>query len=694
MARKRTFLLACALVLTLAGVSNLHATTKVGRYVYVAESGQIAVYALNPATGQFKAIQAVGQSTFGGITVHPSDKFLYVSTGSTSIAGYKIGTNGLLTQIAGSPFPTTYASGWIVFTPSGKFAWTENYPNNAEAFSVDTTTGVLTSLGPVALGSGTSDVEITPKGNFLYAANNGDSTISGFAINATTGALTAVPGSPFAGGPGCASSLIHPSGKFVYGQNFDATISAFSINQKTGTLTPVPGSPFPGPPFAGNTNIRATPNGLFIYDEPDTGGITGFSVNLSTGALTQIAGSPFAPGASGFTALPDPGSNFLYLENYLGDAGQAPIMTFSIDPGTGALTQIGSQGLVGQTASWLAFTTGAAAVKYTPTFAYITNSGGNSITEYNIAGGGLTQLTGSPITDTNGPQASVATTDNKFLYTGNTNGSVSEHKIASTGALSKIKGSPITGLTNPVAMAARFVDTLSCGPYYWVYAADQAANNVDVYNRNPTTGVLSVSDIASAEGIGPSAIALDPFGAFTLLANTGSGDLYIGAPCVGFLSTVATGTSPVAMLIDPSNQFVYVANSGDGTVSGYALTLASPYLTPLSGSPWTAGTTPSALVTDPWGNYLYVANSGSDTISAFTINPLSGALAAISGPFSTAGSPSALAVSNNGNLLYVTDKDIGELQQFTINSDGSLTSAGGGGVGSAPTSVTTIGTYK
>lgn len=99
-------------------------------------------------------------------------------------------------------------------------------------------------------------------------------------------------------------------------------------------------------------------------------------------------------------------------------------------------------------------------------------------------------------------------------------------------------------------------------------------------------------------------------------------------------------------------------------------------------------------MTDPWGNYLYVANSGSNTISAFAIDPLSGALTAISGTFSTAGSPSALAVSNNGSLLYVTNKDIGELQQFTINSDGTLTSAGGGAVGTAPTSVTTIGTYK
>ena len=73
------------------------------------------------------------------------------------------------------------------------------------------------------------------KGNFIYVANNGDSAVSGFAVNPTTGALTAVPESPFAAVPGCATVWIHPSGKFLYGENFDGSISAYSINPTTGT---------------------------------------------------------------------------------------------------------------------------------------------------------------------------------------------------------------------------------------------------------------------------------------------------------------------------------------------------------------------------------------------------------------------------------------------------------------------------
>jgi len=112
------------------------------------------------------------------------------------------------------------------------------------------------------------------------------------------------------------------------------------------------------------------------------------------------------------------------------------------------------------------------------------------------------------------------------------------------------------------------------------------------------------------------------------------------------------------------------------------------------GSAVPAGTTPSAVVSEPYGQYLYVANSGSNDLSAYSINALTGALTPISGTFPTVTAPSALAVSNNGKYLYVTGSTAGEVQQFTINSDGSLTNAGGTGLGIATgaTSITAVGT--
>lgn len=48
-------------------------------------------------------------------------------------------------------------------------------------------------------------VAVTPDGRFLFASNVGSSDVSSFAIDAATGGLRQVPGSPFALGPGFTS---------------------------------------------------------------------------------------------------------------------------------------------------------------------------------------------------------------------------------------------------------------------------------------------------------------------------------------------------------------------------------------------------------------------------------------------------------------------------------------------------------
>jgi 6-phosphogluconolactonase len=90
-------------------------------------------------------------------------------------------------------------------------------------------------------------VAVDPTGKFAYVANKGDNTISAYTINATTGALTPIPGSPFAAGDAPFSVAVDPTGKFAYVTNsyfLDNTVSGFTINAVSGALTPIPGSPF------------------------------------------------------------------------------------------------------------------------------------------------------------------------------------------------------------------------------------------------------------------------------------------------------------------------------------------------------------------------------------------------------------------------------------------------------------------
>ena len=78
-------------------------------------------------------------------------------------------------------------------------------------------------------------------------ANDNDNTVSAYSID-SNGALKAVPGSPFATGITPTSVAVDPTSKFAYVANegtfgVPSNVSAYSIGSN-GALTPVPGSPF------------------------------------------------------------------------------------------------------------------------------------------------------------------------------------------------------------------------------------------------------------------------------------------------------------------------------------------------------------------------------------------------------------------------------------------------------------------
>jgi Lactonase, 7-bladed beta-propeller len=71
------------------------------------------------------------------------------------------------------------------------------------------------------------------------------SNITGYAKNAQTDALAAVPGSPFAERPQGSSMAIDARGRFLFVVNrITNNISMFQIDSATGSLTEVPSSPF------------------------------------------------------------------------------------------------------------------------------------------------------------------------------------------------------------------------------------------------------------------------------------------------------------------------------------------------------------------------------------------------------------------------------------------------------------------
>ena len=92
--------------------------------------------------------------------------------------------------IGGNGFITTDSTGSVLYVPSA---------DGLANYSIDATSGALTAVAgsPFAAGANTSEASVDPSDRFAYLTNTDDSTITGYAINASTAVLTPLPGSPF-----------------------------------------------------------------------------------------------------------------------------------------------------------------------------------------------------------------------------------------------------------------------------------------------------------------------------------------------------------------------------------------------------------------------------------------------------------------------------------------------------------------
>jgi 6-phosphogluconolactonase (cycloisomerase 2 family) len=175
-----------------------------GQFAYTGVNATPGIYAFNINATTGALMLAPGGTASGGphpVIPDPAGHFAYQA--SDSINAYQIDPDtGALTAISGSPFSTGVVS--IVIEPRGKFAYGVIAGFNVVTYSIDGTTGALTQVSadmpPTLTAQGAPTLTIDPSGQFLFAiAQNGSGQTGVFvySIDASTGALTAVPGSPF-----------------------------------------------------------------------------------------------------------------------------------------------------------------------------------------------------------------------------------------------------------------------------------------------------------------------------------------------------------------------------------------------------------------------------------------------------------------------------------------------------------------
>jgi 6-phosphogluconolactonase len=61
--------------------------------------------------------------------------------------------------------------------------------NDVSMYTINGTTGALTSTGTIAAGSSPTSIAIHPSGKFAYVTNSGSNNVSMYSIDGATGAL-------------------------------------------------------------------------------------------------------------------------------------------------------------------------------------------------------------------------------------------------------------------------------------------------------------------------------------------------------------------------------------------------------------------------------------------------------------------------------------------------------------------------
>jgi 6-phosphogluconolactonase len=405
-----------------------------------------------------------------------------------SVSGLASGESVILAD-GGTDTLTVNGNATFVFAmkvaQNGSYAVTvKTQPNGQNcALTSGSGSGVMANVTTVA-------VVCSNRPQYAYVVNNGNNTVSQYAIDAS-GTLSPLSVATVATGNSPQSVTVDPSHQYAYVTNLtDNTISQFVI-QSDGTLAP--NTPATVATGHGPWAVTVSPAGAWAYVANSTDNtISQFSINAS-GALVATAIAPVATGIEPWNITLSPDGKYVYVADHGNlPPGGMTISQYAADAATGRLAPLNPATLP------TAFPyPGGITVDPTSSYAYLSNINGKTISEYGIgADGTLSSLNPASVAAGTEPVFLAFDPTGKYAYEANytvdyssATGTVSQYAVGTGGQL--------TPLVPPTVLA----------------------------------------------GIGPGWIAFDPFGKYAFVVNLGNGTL------PGTVSEYAIGTDGALTLI-------------------------------------------------------------------------------------------------------------------------------------------------
>ncbi len=357
--------MAATLVLAAAAAALTSRTASAETYAYVgnADSNDISVFRLDPATGEMVLVQTaafVGVEKPGSSTplaVSPDKRVLIAGVRSQPFLAESFAIdpkNGQLSHIGNGPLANSMAN--IAFDRTGKFLFSASYGGNKVAVNPIQANGVVaapTQVIPTGLNA--HAFLPSPDNRFVFATNLGSDQELGFAFDAGTGTLSAkdtlTVKTPDKSGP--RHFIFHPNGKFIYLlHELNADLAVYGYDAGTGAwheaqrITTLPAG-FSGKPWA--ADLHATPDGEFLYaSERGSSTLAGFKIDATSGKLTAVGSVPTEIQPRGFNI--DPSGRYLAA---VGEVSNG-MTVYRIDPASGALEKLKSYA-VGKKPNWVEF---------------------------------------------------------------------------------------------------------------------------------------------------------------------------------------------------------------------------------------------------------------------------------------------------------------------------------------------------
>src|SRR5215510_4423431 len=284
-------------------------------------------------------------------------------------------------------------------------------------------------------------------------------------------------------------------------------------------------------------------------------------------------------------------------------------------------------------------------------FAYISNSGSNSVSVIDGAKVGIpgatavTNVTADSSMPFNTPWGvAVNATSTRTYVTNYYGSSVSVIDTATNRVVARV---PVGYL--PIGIALNAAGTRA----YTANSGDGSVSVIDTATQSVVATIPSVGDF-------PYGIAVNPAGTYVYVTDwaffsSGTGLVKIIDASSNTLSsrTVRVGNSPTGIGVSPSGGRVYVANTGSGTVSVIdTATNSVP-----SGGTLMVGTSPTGIAVSPSGLVAYVATQGGGVSSPGGVSSIWTPTNTILANVAIANSPFGVATDPAGARFFVGNQD-------------------------------------